>query len=81
MSNCISGLGRLGAEWTDLTPTVQGLLGEDIDDSCRCDYDDSNYDDDSGDDNANNVNDNDNDIHDDNDDDLLVNCDQRILRT
>jgi hypothetical protein len=29
VSNCISGLGRLGAEWLDLTPTVRELLGDD----------------------------------------------------
>lgn len=73
MSNCISGLGRLGAEWTNLTPAVQRLLGEYIDDCGGCGYDDSNYDDDGGGDNAS--------INDDNDDDSLLNCDQRMLRT
>jgi hypothetical protein len=28
VSNCISGLGRLGAEWTDLSPTIRRLLGD-----------------------------------------------------
>jgi hypothetical protein len=28
VSNCISGLGRLGAEWTDLTPAIRRSLGD-----------------------------------------------------
>jgi hypothetical protein len=51
VSNCISGLGRLGAEWSDLTPTVRGLLGNDMNiyiyilhfitcNICNYDYDD-----------------------------------------